>query len=439
MFDVAIEATELETFSMPTVYIAGGFDATKIVKTNNVATHIYEGEIWKIVTRDAAGDVAKVEFNLQARPTSSQSPVEDVLERTVTLYKSALAGDVDLLLHHWQLDSACKFDNRLEAIDNGITPFFRQVLDLFNGGDTARFKQARFWKEWTTRTGWRGIDLSNKVQAMRDHLDVAIKATELDAFASATVYVAGGFDANGTMRLIYVGRTANHPQRTESHYSRTLDSMPAERETTLLYAKAKACDTFFILPAVTFTGEDWLQPQATAEGLLCLLFGSCQLFNTVFAARAKAGPVDLGKEVEGGNSTLCYEAPSARRQSGSVDPTRLKLDAMLRLHSHAATFFLKLSARVASGKASNQEKVDLIFAIRTYRRVYDRLCFWRHRTLKAGTHIIKSSPKGLAIFRGIVNKQGEGGVNWLIEVTESKFPTPRDLAICVGELEAPLL
>lgn len=131
----------------------------------------------------------------------------------------------------------------------------------------------------------------------------------------AKVHVAGGFDANGAIQLIYVGKTANPARRTADHYAKTLDGNVAGQETTLLNATAKACSSFFILPAVGFTGDNWLQAQATAEGLLCLLFGSCQLYKAVFSCLPSREAQSLSTIVSK-KSKLLSKRP--RREHGPI-------------------------------------------------------------------------------------------------------------------------
>jgi hypothetical protein len=220
--------------------------------------------------------------------------------------RDSVAGGFDLGVAPWQksIDLPAHFD----AIKKGSTPFLQEALCLIGKGHIARFKQASFWKDWSKKLGSTGIDLTDIPDARRHLLRQALDAAETSGILHPTVYMAAGFDGSGDMKMIYIGKTVNHTRRTTEHYHRVLSSTPAEKEESILYAFAKACNAFIVLPAVAVHGDEFKSSQVTAEDLLCLLFGRCQLFKTVLVERAKAGLVDLGADVQDGYSTLWYSA-----------------------------------------------------------------------------------------------------------------------------------
>lgn len=288
------------------------------------------GEVFKTISRATTGDIHQVQYRLQSRQPADESTITTMLERATTLLRDSVAGGIDLGVAHWQksIDLPTHFD----TIKKGSTPFLQEALRLIDAGNMTRFKQATFRQKWAKNMGCQGVDLTDIPDARRQLLAQALKAAETSGILHPTVYMATGFDTNGDMKTIYIGKTVNHTCRSTEHHSRVLGSTPAEKEESMLYAFAKACSFFIVLPAVEFLDDEFKPSQATAEGLLCLLFGRCQLFKTVLHDRAKAGLVDLGADVQGGYSTLAFKRPSDYKGNESDDPDCPKLQMIHRLH-----------------------------------------------------------------------------------------------------------
>lgn len=116
-------------------------------------TYAKGGNIWKRVFLDAAGHVTRVEFELQPRPTSVPSATSSVSTRTMKLFQEGIKGKKDILLHDWQ-----------------------------------KREQATFWRTWSSRTGWTGLDLRDKTQARRAVLSASVKVAEANRWLRAVVY-----------------------------------------------------------------------------------------------------------------------------------------------------------------------------------------------------------------------------------------------------------
>lgn len=95
--------------------------------------------------------------------------------------------------------------------------------------------------------------------------------------------------------------------------------------------------------------------------------------------------------------------------------------------------------KVAGKDATNKEIVAFLDAYRTQRRAYEDLCSWRKQSLKAGTFAVRSTKDRIVIFGAAVTIRCEAGVNWLLKATTTETPHIKDVALCVDELDAPLL
>jgi hypothetical protein len=152
-----------------------------------IKTYAKGDNIWKRVVADAAGQVTRVEFALQPRPTPVETKLVGVFEQTRTLYKSALRGKVDIMFHPWQLESAQELSNLTNDIEDGCTSFFKEMLRLIDAGKEIDIQQATFWRTWANRIGWIGIHLRNRTQARRAILNASIKVAEANGWLRAVV------------------------------------------------------------------------------------------------------------------------------------------------------------------------------------------------------------------------------------------------------------
>jgi hypothetical protein len=202
---------------------------------------VADGKTWKRVTYDAEGRPADVKYYLQQRPAPSPSPVEGAWAKAVTLLQDGINGRVELHSWGWQKTSAGKFFDHIKRVEDSKTPFLEKVLRLVDSGDIIRFKSIDFWEECAEETGWKGIDLVNRMEAKRDYIDLCADATEQHDSMSPSVYLVAGFNA-GSMTLLYTGRTTSHARRMCNHYGRMLSATPASQEMTMLYSLFKGCD-----------------------------------------------------------------------------------------------------------------------------------------------------------------------------------------------------
>lgn len=184
---------------------------------------------------------------------------------------------------------------------------------------------------------------------------------------------------------------------------------------------------------------DWQWPQAVAEGLLCLLLGTCQVIKIVLAERAKNGLLDVGNEVIGGNIAFCYVSPTRGSIGDSKDPLFLKYHAYILLHKQAFIRLDIIGRRISGGTATNDDVMDFILASRTQHRVRTSLAIWRHRSLEAGRFAVTSQQNRFFVLGSPVDVKCERGTTWLIKAIEKPKPTSKDVALCVNELEVPHL
>lgn len=230
-----------------------------------------------------------------------------------------------------------------------------------------------------------------------------------------------------------------HTGRTFDHYEKSFDGTPSHQQSTLLYSLAKDSNTLFILPAIDFRGPDYQEAQATGEALFCLLFGTCQRSKQVLSARAEAGLLDIGREVQGANSTLCFEAPRLHSSDATSETNWLMYDTTRRLHGQAIVSLELVTRQVNGERPTTKSILDLVAALRTQRRCYERMCFWRYQSLLVGSFEVKSTKAVLPILYGNVGVGGTTGSKWLLKVTESSEPSPRDLLTAVVKVNFPLI
>lgn len=190
------------------------------------------------------------------------------------------------------------------------------------------------------------------------------------------IYLAVGFEAVERMSLLqymYLGRTNSHARRLFDHYGRVIDSTPAAQEPSMLYHLAKDCASFDILPAVQLERNGWLSVQALEEGILCLLFGTCQLFSNVLTARAEAGLLQIGNEVRGGNSNLAFDGPSKDRDTATVaEKSYLSYQTAQRLHIEATLHMQDLTINIAGEDFTHKDILDLVAAASIQQKTRNR-------------------------------------------------------------------
>lgn len=88
-------------------------------------------------------DDADKEDELQPRPTPVPSAIPSVFTRTVNLLQEGIKSTKDIPVHDWQKRELKPLPMHVKAVQDGCTPFFKDVLRLLDAGQVDSLKKVR--------------------------------------------------------------------------------------------------------------------------------------------------------------------------------------------------------------------------------------------------------------------------------------------------------
>lgn len=205
-------------------------------------------------------------IHYRVRPSASFAPLPGLPPSTWDRATAAYGRQIDLLQGKakWLTEYRGKLDPLFGQLKSSATPFFKAMLTAIDAGKTDKVIQEKFWSNFTSMPPARPTQPIETAAALVD-----IHKRMQRAKAKPGLYIGGGFDQEGQLEAIYVGRSNDSNSRRGQHYARLmLAAVRGDKEISLHYASALKLDKVYYVPVALD-----IEPQcmAVGEGLLALV------------------------------------------------------------------------------------------------------------------------------------------------------------------------